>query len=355
MKKKVLITTICLAVIGTFTACISNSKSIENNKMAEVEKSLTEQEKKELEAEKKEQEKLKAEKELKEKEAEKKRVEEEKIERIVLEETREYRDNIGFYYYNFDTGVEYGLNENVEFRAASTIKLPQAMLILDDIHSGKLSFDTMMYYNKKLDYEGGTGSLQHRKKLGRVSVGEAIKLSMVTSDNIAYKMLKRTGSMSVRDYIIKVTGITTEGINHLTAKQATLLLKRLYENPDNNPHYETLIGYLKETVFHDSFDKYIPEENVAHKIGSYYRYYHDVGIVYGGTDYILAMYTKDVGELPKGANLEKDNILLTDAGALAKELQAKISERIYNFHKNNIEAVEEAEEVEQVEEETKIE
>ena len=227
------------------------------------------------------------------------------------------------------------------------------MLILDDIHSGKLSFDTMMYYNKKLDYEGGTGSLQHRKKLSRVSVGEAVKLSMVTSDNIAYKMLKRTGSKSVRDYVIEKTGITTEGTNHLTAKQATLLLKRLYENPDNNPHYETLIGYLKETVFHESFDKYIPEENVAHKIGSYYRYYHDVGIVYGGTDYIIAMYTKDVGELPKGADLEKDNVLLTDAGALAKELQAKISERIYNFHKESVEEIEEVEE--EVEEEDKVE
>ncbi|MGL4763094.1 MAG: serine hydrolase [Sarcina sp.] len=319
MRKKFLITTTCFVLIGTFVSPVT-SKSREN--WEKVEKQLTE-------LDKEEQEKIKAEEAKKETS-----LEEEKIERIVLEEARDYKDNIDFYYYNFDTKVEYALNEDREFRAASTIKLPQVMLIMDDIHKGKLSFDTTMYYNKKTDYEGGTGSLQYRKKLGKVSVGEAVKLSITTSDNIAYKMLKRNASMRVRDYVTNITGIQTVGTNHLTAKQGMLILKRLYENPDNNPHYEKLIGYLKQTVFHDSFDKYLPHNEVAHKIGSYYRYYHDIGIVYGGTDYIMVMYTKDVGELPKGANLERDNILLTDAGATALELQAKISERIYNFHKD---------------------
>lgn len=335
MKKKLFMILVGLGVIGIFSVHRSESKVIEVNKRVENEKVLSTDEKKELELkEKKTEEEKKREAELakKQEEERKKKEEQDKIKRIVFEEVGEYADNIGLYYYNLENGVEYSLNPDKEFRAASTIKLPQAMLVMDDIHNGKLSFNTMMTYNKKIDYENGTGSLQYRKKLNKISVGEAVKLAITDSDNIAYRMLSRNISMPVRKYVECATGIKIEKSNHLTARQAMELLKRLYENPENNPHYETLIGYLKNTVFHDSFDKYIPYDDIAHKIGSYYRYYHDVGIVYSNVDYILVMYTKDVGELPKGTNLEKDNVLLTDAGALAKEKQAKISKRIYEYH-----------------------
>ncbi|WP_297522779.1 serine hydrolase [uncultured Clostridium sp.] len=324
MKRKVLITALCLGFVGFFVGCGLNSKRIDNSKESQLEK-----EEKNLSIEDLkviEEAKIKVQKE------EAKKREQEKVERIVVEETREYRDNIGFYYYNLDTKVEYSINEDKEFRAASTIKLPLVMMVMDDVYNGKLSLDTILSYNKNTDYEGGTGSLQHRKKIEKVSVAEAVKLAITTSDNIAYKMLNRNVSMSIKSYVEKITGVKIEGTNHLTAKQAMLILKHLYENPDDNPYYNTIIKHLKNTVFHKTMDKYIPYEKVAHKIGSYYRYYHDIGIVYGGTDYIMVMYTKDVGELPTDVNIENDSILLIDAGALACEITAKISERIYNMH-----------------------
>ncbi|MGL4450046.1 MAG: serine hydrolase [Sarcina sp.] len=321
MKKKFFVILMGLGIIGSFSAGIVKSNAVEKKEITQSEKDLREAEKKAYEKE-----------QMRVKEEEERKKEADKIKEIVFEEAGEFADNIGFYYYNLESDAEYSLNPDKEFRAASTIKLPQAMLVMDNVHNGKLSFNTMMQYDKKSDYEGGTGSLQYRKNLNNVSIGEAVKLSITISDNIAYRMLKRNISMPVKEYIESTTGIKTMGDNQLTARQAMELLKRLYKNPDNNPHYDTLIGDLKNTVFHDSFDKYVPDENVAHKIGSYYRYYHDIGIVYSDADYILVMYTKDVGELPKGASLEKDNILLTDAGALAEEKQAKISKRIYELH-----------------------
>lgn len=270
------------------------------------------------------------EEERKRKEAEIRTQEESKVEKIVLDDVGKYKENIGLYYYNLSNGAEYSLNADKEFRTASTIKVPQVMLILDDVQAGRLSLDTMMTYNKETDYESGTGTLQSRDYIGQISVKEAVDLSMTVSDNIAYKMLKRYGSMSAQEYITKITGISSSTGKSLTPRQAMLLMKRLYENPDNNPYYDGLIETLKNTVFNDTIDKYIDDE-VAHKIGSYYRYYHDIGIVYGDSDYILAIYTKDVGPMPSNYG-EQDEVALTDDGDFANETIATIAKDIHSIH-----------------------
>lgn len=81
-------------------------------------------------------------------------------------------------------------------------------------------------------------------------------------------------------------------------------------------------------------DKYLPYEKVAHKIGSYYRYYHDIGIVYGKEIYALVVMTKDIGELSQEYKQDEDEINLLDYGKEASELIANISYEIYNLIEN---------------------
>lgn len=87
-------------------------------------------------------------------------------------------------------------------------------------------------------------------------------------------------------------------INNLTAKQQGIILRRLYDNPDNNPLYDIIIEHMKNTIFHDRLDKYLPYEIVAHKIGSYNEYTHDTGIVYSERPYSLSVYTKSINPEP---------------------------------------------------------
>ena len=87
-------------------------------------------------------------------------------------------------------------------------------------------------------------------------------------------------------------------INNLTAKQQGIILRRLYDNPDNNPLYNIIIEHMKNTIFHDRLDKYLPYEIVAHKIGSYNEYTHDTGIVYSERPYSLSVYTKSINPEP---------------------------------------------------------
>lgn len=257
----------------------------------------------------------------------------ENIENIVESYLGEYKDNVGIYYYNLTTGDRYGLNEHKYYISASLKKVPQAMMILDLVNAEELSLDTIIYYNEE-DYEGGTGILKNKKDIEPITIKEAIKLSIIHSDNIANNMLKRIGNKDVEEYTQEICSeeITPEN-NTTTAYQQFKIYERLYKNPEGNINYNYLIELLKKTAFHDRLDKYIPRNLVAHKIGNFYRYYDDAGIIYSEEPYILVVLTKDIGVLseedPKSG--DENERTLTDDGKKACELIANISKKIYDI------------------------
>ena len=256
-----------------------------------------------------------------------------KLSNAVDDVVGEYSDNVGIYYYNLETGDEYSLNEDKQFVGASTTKVALAMIILDEVNEGKLALDDKIEYLDE-DYEEGTGGLWSQAYIEPQTVEKLVELSITVSDNIAKNMLIRIADMTRSEYISMVSGeeVPLEG-NIITAKQQGAILKRLYENPDNNPYYEKLIDYMSNTIFNDRIDKYISDSTVAHKIGNYYRYYHDIGIVFDEQPYILVVLTKDIGELISYEDEENDEVALSDNGEKATELIANISLSIYNIEK----------------------
>lgn len=239
-----------------------------------------------------------------------------------------YEDNIAVYYENLQTGTTYSLNDQKYFKGASVRKLGNVMSIADLIQEGKLNKNKLISYNPKTDYEDGTGILQNQKKINPISVEKAIELSITHSDNIAARMLGKIGGYA-GPYYEKITKKPADN-RTLTANQVGILLKRLYDNPDNNPTYENIINHLKNTIFHDRLDKYLPYDKVAHKIGTNYGYYHDAGIVYGdNVNYILVILTENIGETPV-INGEKNKVILKDNSNAACETIANISKDIYS-------------------------
>lgn len=253
------------------------------------------------------------------------------IDEVVEDVVGGYRDNISIYFKNLNTDEEYILNEDTYYVAASTTKVPLAMLILDKVNSGMLSLDDTISYIET-DYEEGTGSLAYLETIPDITIDEALYLSIVESDNIAKNMLTRISRSSVTDYTRSITGYSDIPYgNYITARQFGIILEKLYKNPDNDPYYEKLLNYMTRTIFHSGLDKYLDYSKVAHKIGTYYRYYHDVGIVYGEDPYILVVMTKDIGEL--GGNLDSDSddeVYLLDGGNKAFDIIAELSKGIYD-------------------------
>ena len=251
---------------------------------------------------------------------------------IINECALEYKDNLSLYYYNFNTNEEYSYNGDTYYVAASTTKIPLAMSVADDAFNGVYSMYSEIDYLES-DYEEGTGVLYYQDYINSVTVDEAINLSIIYSDNITKNMLRRIASTSTYDYINNIAGdvLSNSNENKYTVRQLGEVLKKLYLNENNNPYYDNILEYMKETIFHDRLDKYLPYEDVSHKIGNYYRYYHDIGIVYGKEDYVLAIMTKDIGELDTDYYEDEDERMLLDGGNLAAEIIANISLEIYNL------------------------
>ena len=256
--------------------------------------------------------------------------------KCIDENTNDFKDKMALYYYNFDTDEEYFFNEDTYFVAASLKKVPLVMQVLDKVYKCELSLNDEIKYIESSDYATGTGILQFEDNIGSRSIDELIKLSIIESDNIAYNMLNRVCGNTLTEYIENITSDYTANDDEypkLTAKQNFEILYRLYKNPDNNPYYSTVIELMKETEFHDRLDKYIAYEKVSHKIGSYYRYYHDMGFIFAEETYLLVVLSKDIGELSNSPEFtpEQEERIVIDWGDEACEVIAVLSKSIFNI------------------------
>lgn len=260
--------------------------------------------------------KMEKEKKIELYEKERKNIRKENIECILDNELKETEEiiydfanednNYGIYYQDFATGEIIKTNSKKDFTAASTIKVCLAMKVADLMNSGKVNEEGSMRY-KSCDFEGGTGSLQNnRDKLSKpIKYKELMRLAIVHSDNIATQMLLREFGQ-VNKYIYDVSGTTRKsGGNYISAYQQGKILERLYKNPDNNHIYDEIKEWMKNTIFHDRLDRYIPNEIVAHKIGSYGGFVHDTGIVFTNRPYSISVYSQGRGSLGM-AGLSRD-------------------------------------------------
>jgi len=197
-------------------------------------------------------------------------------------------------YYEIVSHDAIEINPDNYYKPASTFKVPLNMYLYDEAFANEIDIDgSMTYYSG--DYEEGSGVLQDDKI---DMLNDPIKLktlseySIVYSDNIATNMLIRyLGYNNVLSYMEEVSGIPITDCNYVTPQMMLPILLKLYTNPNKNPYYDTVINYMKNTIFHDRIDALIPQNIVAHKIGDFESYANDIGIVYTGKPYIIIFYT----------------------------------------------------------------
>lgn len=207
---------------------------------------------------------------------------------------------IGLIYYDLEIGNSIEMNPDMEFAAASTVKVPMNMALMNLAQKGSIDFESSMEYTES-DYEGGTGILQGKDRSEPIPLRTLSEYSIVYSDNIATQMIiRKIGRDVMYDSFSKMAGreVARTG-NMTTAADSAAYLKRLYANPDKNPYYEFLITNMKNTIFHDRIDKYIPQELAAHKIGNYASYVNDVAIIYTERPYVLVVFTNGVSDAPE--------------------------------------------------------
>ena len=206
-------------------------------------------------------------------------------------------DKFGLVYYDINSKKSIEINEDEQFVAASTIKIPINMLMYDMVQDKKIDVNEKLKY-EEVDYEDGAGVLQGSDLDKPIALKTLSDYSIIYSDNIAINMLlRRVGNENRFNYIEEIVGHPVEHDgNNTSPRDSFKILQRLYSNPDNNKYYDTLIETMKKTKCNDRIDKYIPKEIVAHKIGDFAEYVNDIGIVYKENPYILVVFTKDIPE-----------------------------------------------------------
>ena len=223
--------------------------------------------------------------------------------------------DFGFIYYDLTTKEKIVINQNKVFIAASTYKVGLNMLVYEDIINGVLEINQGIIYDDDKDFEDGTGILKNEidtTLTKPVLLQKLLDLSIIESDNIASKMLKRTlgGDKETRERINEMAELSCDTDSNKTTPEIQFkLLENLYKNRDNI-YYTHLLNIMKETEFHDRLDKYLPYEIVAHKIGNYEESINDIAIIFTDKPYIIVAYSEGIDE--------------------ANEKIAKISKMIYS-------------------------
>ncbi|MGH4139676.1 serine hydrolase [Clostridium sp.] len=220
-------------------------------------------------------------------------------------------NKVGMVYYDINSSKSIRINEDKQFVAASTIKVPINMLMYDMVKENKININEKLKF-EQCDYEEGAGILQGTDLSSPISIKTLSDYSIRYSDNIAINMiLRKVGIENKYDYMQEMLGHKVDHSgNNTTPKDSWKILEKLYFNVDNNKYYDTMIQAMKKTDYHDRIDKYIPKEIVAHKIGDYGEYVNDIAIVNKKNPYILVVFTEDVPE--------------------ANEVIAKVSKLIYD-------------------------
>ena len=98
-------------------------------------------------------------------------------------------ENFAFFYYNPQTQKYYFDNQNKYFKAASTVKVPVAIMYYDKIKNGELTKESTLQYTSD-DYEEGGGTTASLYSVGdNVPISYLLEQSIVNSDNTAVNIM----------------------------------------------------------------------------------------------------------------------------------------------------------------------
>lgn len=238
-----------------------------------------------------------------------------------------YKDqNIAIYFSDLNNKYEYFLNETKNYYSASTIKLFDAIYLIEQAKAGKIDLNDTITYTKEFRLVGSEGMKNH--KIGdKVPIKVLIKYAISVSDNAAHFMLvKYIGANNLNNYFKNNYNISLQITNerpfvyNYTASLANTSLKIIYDILKENDEYSNM---LKEAMNNDyinglNFDNF----KFLHKYGFYDSVYIDIGIYDDKNPYLISILTLS-GE--KGYNT----------------VVPKISKEIHEIYHNNLNKKEE--------------
>ena len=212
----------------------------------------------------------------------------------------------GIYFKDLTTGQSWGIDEEVPFPAASTVKVPIALYVNELVAQGRLKWTDRIRYERGLDLAGGAGVLQYDGIDGQTySLRVLTNLLITISDNVAWRMLTRhLGKENIAAFMRRLGGRTVYpgGQNVSTARDMGVYVEAVLDFARRHPDLGgRLLDDLSHTIWHVGLPGRLPPElQVAHKEGDITGVADDVGVVFSRRPYILAVMSQGVPDIETG-------------------------------------------------------
>ena len=215
----------------------------------------------------------------------------------------------GFYYKNLVTGLEYGIREEEAFLAASVIKLPLFLHVLQRAAEGTLDMRQKLTVE---DWEKmpSCGGLNQFTGPVEADIRTLCRLMIVLSDNTATNKLFRLCGLPECNAAFRNMGLektvvrrllfdseaASRGLeNTICPKEMGILLEQLYRNDFVSEAVctEAIEVLQKQQVDHKLDGKLCGEVPIAHKTGEDSHLSNDVGIVFGPQPFVICFAGHD--------------------------------------------------------------
>lgn len=209
----------------------------------------------------------------------------------------EYKFITGFYVIDMDSRMSFGLNVDMKFSAASTVKSGYALYLTKQLIAGTVTLGDILEY-KEHHYCTGSGSTQY-SEYGTLFTLKALFYRMLyNSDNVAYYMLSEHTGLEGFNEMMNAMEIDAKvsWLNHwcdFSPRDLAKIWLEIYDMKDDTPEGKLLWTYLTTNLYNE-FDVAMPEyegNGSAHKSGWNHQGYHESGIVYGAREYLCVVMT----------------------------------------------------------------
>jgi beta-lactamase class A len=195
------------------------------------------------------------------------------------------------------TNKRYDFRPRDPYLPASTFKLPVTLCTLEAIDRGELSWESTIEYTRD-DYEPvGAGGFETAPFGGRYSVRNLVDRSLISSNNVAVKMLARQltwdGLLACTKRIGGPVTRTPQGSTPVTAGDEAAWWLHLWQIHQQRPDLaEELLRPLRQVAYHGRIQAGTPAPGlVTHKFGTYAGYDHDGAIIWADHPYLLVVMT----------------------------------------------------------------
>jgi beta-lactamase class A len=245
-------------------------------------------------------------------------------------------ETVAVAYYDLATGTELMINPDVNFHAASTMKVPVMMEIYRQVAAGKLSLDQRIPINNDFasivdgsHYSLTADSDSEQSLYNRVgqteTIRELIRLMITVSSNLATNLLiERVTPERVMDlmHTIGANNIRVlrgvedgkafqKGLNNTTtARDLMIILRRIAERRAVSAKAsDEMIKVMFDQKFNEGIPAGLPPGlRVSHKTGSITKINHDAAIVYPpvGKPYVLVVLERGIEDEKRAHKLIAD-------------------------------------------------